>query len=143
MAKNDAKKTIEKTAATKSKESKKHAVIEAVETLDREASRVLKAAETAGYSVVVTADHGNCEELIAPFTGEPHTQHTTYPVPCLVMDETNWQLSSGGGPANVAPTILQLTGIAPAADMSSSLLLRKLPGKRSAERHSPKKLRVA
>ena len=48
----------------------RHAVLEAVETLDREASRVLEAAETAGYSVVLTADHGNCEELIDPFTGE-------------------------------------------------------------------------
>jgi 2,3-bisphosphoglycerate-independent phosphoglycerate mutase len=123
--------------------AKRDAVLEAVETLDREASRVLEAAETAGYSVIVTADHGNCEELIDPFTGEPHTQHTTYPVPCLVMDEDNWQLSSGGGLANVAPTILQLMGIAPVTAMTGSLLLRKLPGKRSEERHNPKRLRVA
>jgi 2,3-bisphosphoglycerate-independent phosphoglycerate mutase len=114
-----------------------------VETLDREASRVLEAAETAGYSIVLTADHGNCEELIDPFTGEPHTQHTTYPVPCLIMDEANWQLSSSGGLANVAPTILQLMGIAPVAGMTSSLLLRKLPGRRSEERHEPRRLRVA
>jgi len=65
---------------------------------------VLEAVETAGYSVIVMADHGNCEEMVDLFTGEPHTQHTTYQVPCLVMDEDNWQLSSGGGLANVAPT---------------------------------------
>ena len=123
--------------------AKRDAVIEAVETLDREASRVIEAAETAGYSVVLTADHGNCEELIDPFTGEPHTQHTTYPVPCLILDEANWQLSSAGGLSNVAPTVLQLMGIAPAANMAASILLRKLPGKRSEERHRPKKLRVA
>jgi 2,3-bisphosphoglycerate-independent phosphoglycerate mutase len=123
--------------------AKRDAVLEAVETLDREASRVLEAAETAGYSVILTADHGNCEELVDPFTGEPHTQHTTYPVPCLIMDEANWQLSSGGGLANVAPTILQLMGIAPVADMTTSLLLRKLPGRRSEERHNPQRLRVA
>jgi 2,3-bisphosphoglycerate-independent phosphoglycerate mutase len=123
--------------------AKRDAVLEAVETLDREASRVLEAAETAGYSIVLTADHGNCEELIDPFTGEPHTQHTTYPVPCLIMDEANWQLSSSGGLANVAPTILQLMGIAPVAGMTSSLLLRKLPGRRSEERHEPRRLRVA
>jgi len=123
--------------------AKRDAVLEAVETLDREASRVLEAADTAGYSIVLTADHGNCEEMIDPFTGEPHTQHTTYPVPCLVLDEANWQLSSAGGLANVAPTILQLMGISPAATMSSSLLLKKLPGQRSEERHHPKKLRVA
>ena len=123
--------------------AKRDAVIEAVETLDREAARVMEAAETAGYSVVVTADHGNCEELIDPFTGEPHTQHTTYPVPCLVLDETNWHLSSAGGLANVAPTVLQLMGITPAAGMTNSLLLRKLPGKRAEERHHPQKLRIA
>lgn len=123
--------------------AKRDAVIEAVETLDREASRVIEAADTAGYSVLVTADHGNCEELVDPFTGEPHTQHTTYPVPCLVLDEANWHLSSAGGLANVAPTVLQLMGIAAAAGMTNSLLLRKLPGKRSEERHHPKKLRVA
>lgn len=123
--------------------AKRDAVLEAVETLDREAARVLEAAETAGYSVVLTADHGNCEELIDPFTGEPHTQHTTYPVPCLVMDEANWQLSSSGGLANVAPTILQLMGISPAAEMTSSLLLRKRPGKRAEERQAPRRLRVA
>ena len=121
----------------------RHAVLEAVETLDREASRVLEAAETAGYSVVLTADHGNCEELIDPFTGEPHTQHTTYPVPCMVLDEANWQLSSAGGLANVAPTILQLMGLKPAEQMTDSLLLRKLPGKRSGQRHGPRRLRVA
>lgn len=123
--------------------AKRDAVLEAVETLDHEASRVLEAADTAGYSVIVTADHGNCEELIDPFTGEPHTQHTTYPVPCMVLDEANWQLSSAGGLANIAPTILQLMGITPATTMNSSLLLRKLPGQRTEERHHPKKLRVA
>ncbi len=115
--------------------AKKDAVIEAVETLDREASKVLEVAEAAGYSVVLTADHGNCEELIDPFTGEPHTQHTTYPVPCLIIDEDNWQLSSNGGLSNVAATILQLMGIeVPQAMDSSSLLLKKLPGKRPLRR---------
>jgi len=121
----------------------RHAVLEAVETLDREVSRVLEAAETAGYSVVLTADHGNCEELVDPFTGEPHTQHTTYPVPCMILDEANWQLSSAGGLANVAPTILQLMGLKSAEQMADSLLLRELPGKRSRQRHGPRRLRVA
>jgi 2,3-bisphosphoglycerate-independent phosphoglycerate mutase len=123
--------------------AKRHAVLEAVETLDREASRVLEAAETAGYSAIMTADHGNCEEMVDPFTGEPHTQHTTYPVPCMIMDEANWQLSSEGGLSNVAPTVLQLMGLAPAPSMNPSLLLRKLPGTRPSERHDPKRLRVA
>ena len=122
--------------------AKRHAVIEAVETLDREASRVLDAAENSGYSVLLTADHGNCEELVEPFTGEPHTQHTTYPVPCMVIDEENWKLSSSAGLANVAPTILQLMGITPPVEMQShSLLIRKLKGKRPKERENFQKLR--
>jgi 2,3-bisphosphoglycerate-independent phosphoglycerate mutase len=103
----------------------RHAVIKAVETLDEEVNRLLQAAESADYSVVLTADHGNCEEMVDPITGEPHTQHTTYPVPCLVMDEQRWQLSCSGGLANVAPTVLQLMGIEiPAAMRAESLLLR-------------------
>jgi 2,3-bisphosphoglycerate-independent phosphoglycerate mutase len=122
--------------------ARRDAVLEAVETLDREVSRVLEAAETAGYSVLLTADHGNCEELVDPFTGEPHTQHTTYPVPCLVIDDANWQLSASGGLANIAPTVLQLMGIQPPAAMQApSLLLRELPGRRSGERRRSARLR--
>lgn len=122
--------------------AKRHAVIEAVETLDQQVSRVLSASETGGYSVILTADHGNCEEMVDPFTGEPHTQHTTYPVPCMILDEDNWQLSSHGGLANVAPTILQLMGLQQPLQMSaSSLLLKKLPGKRVTERIATAKLR--
>ena len=59
----------------------------------------------------LTADHGNCDEMVDPVTGEPHTQHTVYPVPCLVIDETHWQLSIGAGLASIAPTVLQLMGL--------------------------------
>jgi 2,3-bisphosphoglycerate-independent phosphoglycerate mutase len=122
--------------------AKKHAILEAVETLDTQVSRVLTAAENNGYSVIVTADHGNCEEIIDPYTGEPNTQHTTYPVPCVVVDEENWQLSSAGGLSNVAPTILELMGLAVPEEMSArSLLLRKLPGKRREDFYEPDTLR--
>jgi 2,3-bisphosphoglycerate-independent phosphoglycerate mutase len=105
----------------------RHAVIKAVETLDEEVGRVLDAANTAGYSVLLTADHGNCEELVDPITGEPHTQHTPYPVPCMVVDKDNWRLSCAGGLASVAPTVLQLMGVeAPAAMSAPSLLLERL-----------------
>jgi 2,3-bisphosphoglycerate-independent phosphoglycerate mutase len=124
--------------------AKRDAVLEAVEVLDREVPRVLEAAENAGYSVLLTADHGNCEELIDPFTGEPHTQHTTYPVPCMVLDEENWQLSSAGGLANVGPTVLELMGIQPPAEMQApSLLLRRLPGRRPEQRQRPRRLQGA
>ena len=70
--------------------AKRHAVIEAV---DHEVARVLQAAQNAGYSVVLTTDHRNHEELVDSFTGAVHTQHTTYPVLSLVIDETKRLLS--------------------------------------------------
>jgi 2,3-bisphosphoglycerate-independent phosphoglycerate mutase len=107
--------------------AKRHAVLSAVKALDKEVGRVLAAAENAGYSVVLTADHGNCEEMVDPLTGEPHTQHTTYPVPCLVMDELNWKLSCDSGLSSVAPTVLELMGIPiPLAMHSSSILLASM-----------------
>ncbi len=106
------------------------AVIAAVEALDREVGRVLDAAVGAGYSVILTADHGNCEEMVDPATGKPHTQHTTYPVPCMVIDRQHWKLSSSGGLSNIAPTVLQLMGLPVPAAMKSSLLLKPLPATR-------------
>jgi 2,3-bisphosphoglycerate-independent phosphoglycerate mutase len=77
--------------------------------------------------VVLTADHGNCEEYIDPLTGEPNTQHTVYPVPCLVVDKLNWRLSTSGGLSNVAGTVLQLMGLEqPAAIQGRSLLLEPI-----------------
>ena len=105
--------------------AKRHAVLSAVRTLDIEVGRVLEAAEAVGYSVLLTADHGNCEEMVDPLTGEPQTQHTTYPVPCLIMDKDNWKLSCSGGLSNVAPTILELMGIKKPESMSASSLLLK------------------
>jgi 2,3-bisphosphoglycerate-independent phosphoglycerate mutase len=103
------------------------AIIEAVEALDSEVGRVLDAAAGAGWSVILTADHGNCEEMIDPVTGEPQTQHTVYPVPCLVMDEVPWALSIGAGLSALAPTVLHLLGLpVPPAMSGHSLLLRPL-----------------
>jgi len=101
----------------------REAVIQAVEALDREAGRVIERAVETGYSVIVTADHGNCEEMVDPVTQTPHTQHTTYPVPCLVIDEQRWALSCSGSIANVAATVLQLMGLEKPAKMTAGSLL--------------------
>ena len=84
------------------------AVIKAVETLDKEVGRVLDVAVEEGYSVLLTADHGNCDEMIDPVTGEPHTQHTIYPVPCMVIDEVPWRLATGANLSAIAPTLIQM-----------------------------------
>ncbi len=104
----------------------REAVIKAVEALDQAVGQVLQAAVECGYSVLLTADHGNCEEMIDPVTKAPHTQHTAYPVPCLIIDARNWQLATGGGLVNVAPTLLQLMGLSKPPEMVDSLLLRPL-----------------
>ena len=100
------------------------AIIEAVEVLDREVGRVLECAIESGYSVLLTADHGNCDEMIDPETGEPHTQHSQHPVPCLVIDEQTTQLADGDNLSAIAPTVLQLMGVAKPGAMSGQSLIR-------------------
>lgn len=105
----------------------REAIIDAVEALDREVGRVLDAAVANNVSVVVTADHGNCDEMVDPMTGQPHTQHTLYPVPCLIVDKSRWRLVTGAGLSSVAPTILQLMGLPqPSAMTGKSILLEEI-----------------
>jgi len=99
------------------------AVIQAVETLDREVGRVLDVAVEEEYSVILTADHGNCDEMVDPVTGEPHTQHTIYPVPCLVIDRVPWRLATGENLSALAPTLLELMGLPQPEEMTGKSLL--------------------
>lgn len=102
----------------------REAIIEAVAVLDREVGRVLEVAINEGYSVVLTADHGNCDEMVDAESGEPHTQHSQHPVPCLVIDSETHKLADGNNLSAIAPTVLQLMGIAkPEAMTGSSLIL--------------------
>ncbi len=95
------------------------ATIKAVETVDQSLARVLKAAESAGMKLIVTADHGNAEMLIDPETGGPHTAHTTNPVPFVVVDwEQEQRLRPGGALCDVAPTILSMLGLPQPAEMT-------------------------
>ncbi len=101
----------------------KEAVVTAIEALDTHVGRVLDAAKAKGISVLLTSDHGNCDEMIDPHTKEPHTQHTIYPVPCLVIDDGTWGLANGQGLSAVAPTILELMGIEQPKSMTGESLL--------------------
>ena len=95
------------------------ATIKAVETVDRSLARVLTAADKAGAQLIVTADHGNCELMIDPKTGGPHTAHTTNPVPFLIVGEDSaGPLRPGGSLCDVGPTILHLLGIEPPPEMT-------------------------
>ena len=99
------------------------AVIKAVEVLDREVGRVLDVALDQGYAVVLTADHGNCDEMVNPETGEPHTQHSLYPVPCMVIDKNTSALAKGGNLSAIAPTLLQIMGIPKPESMTGNSLI--------------------
>ena len=98
------------------------AAVKAVETVDDCLARVLKTAESAGATVTVTADHGNCELMIDPATGGPHTAHTTNPVPLVIVGagapQRDGALRAGGSLRDVGPTILQLLGIEPPQEMT-------------------------
>jgi 2,3-bisphosphoglycerate-independent phosphoglycerate mutase len=97
------------------------AVVEAVETVDRCLGRVTAAVERAGGVCLVTADHGNAEQMLEP-DGSPHTAHTTNPVPLIAVGYAG-SLREGGRLADVAPTILELLGLAQPAEMDGRGLL--------------------
>ncbi len=95
------------------------AVLTAVETVDRCLGRIMEAAERSGATVLITADHGNCELMIDPETGGAHTAHTTNPVPFLVAHgNVAGPLRSGGALCDVGPTVLGLLGITPPPEMT-------------------------
>ena len=103
------------------------AVVQAVETVDAMVGRMWDAAVTNGYSVLLTADHGNADMLVDPVSRKPHTQHTTFPVPCVIYDSADWELGNGNGLPCIAPTILQLMGLPkPQGMQGHSLLLKEL-----------------
>jgi 2,3-bisphosphoglycerate-independent phosphoglycerate mutase len=94
------------------------AVVHAVETVDQCLGRVLKSAEKVGSSVLITADHGNCEMMIDPVSGGVHTAHTMNPVPFVAVRSNVASLRAGGSLRDVAPTVLNLMGIEPPAEMT-------------------------
>ena len=103
------------------------AVIEAMEVVDESVGKLCECAVKNGYSVVLTADHGNADMLVDPVTGTPHTKHTTFPVACTVIDKQAWRLNNGAGLPAIAPTILQLLGLRQPQQMTGeSLLLEAL-----------------
>ena len=98
------------------------AAISAVETVDSCLGRLAAAIETVGGTLLITADHGNAEKMHDPVRGQPHTAHTSNPVPLVVMGAGAAQLRNGRL-ADVAPTVLELMGLAQPAAMTGESLL--------------------
>ncbi len=99
------------------------ATVRAVETVDSCVGRLAQAMQQIGGALVLTADHGNAEQMLNPATGEPHTAHTGNPVPFLVMAPGVRALHSQGILADIAPTILQLMQLAQPTVMTGRSLL--------------------
>jgi 2,3-bisphosphoglycerate-independent phosphoglycerate mutase len=99
------------------------AAIAAVETVDRGLGRIVEAIRSAGGVLLVTADHGNCELMRDPYTGGPHTMHTTNPVPVVLVGGGDVALSPGRL-ADVAPTLLELMDLPQPSEMTGRSLIR-------------------
>ncbi|MBV9654194.1 MAG: 2,3-bisphosphoglycerate-independent phosphoglycerate mutase [Acetobacteraceae bacterium] len=100
------------------------AVITAVETVDTCLGRIVTAIEAQDGALLITADHGNCELMKNPETGGPHTAHTTFPVPAMLVGGHGAAIGDGRL-ADIAPTLLALMGIPQPPEMTGQSLLRK------------------
>jgi len=102
------------------------AAIHACEAVDAGLGRAVAALEATGGAMLVTADHGNAEVMIDPETGGPHTAHTTNPVPLILVQAGTGARAAGladGRLADLAPTVLDLMGLAPPPEMTGRSLL--------------------
>lgn len=100
------------------------AAVKAMETVDECAGRIVAKVLALGGSVCITADHGNLEKMTDETTGQPHTAHTTNPVPFILVSNEEHKLHSGIL-ADIAPTLLELLHIDKPAAMTGSSLMEK------------------
>jgi 2,3-bisphosphoglycerate-independent phosphoglycerate mutase len=94
------------------------ATIKAIEVIDRDVGRVVEAVRSRGGAVIITADHGNAEQMIDPVTGQIFTAHTTNPVPLILISDYHGKLREGGSLRDVAPTMLGMLGLSKPAQMT-------------------------
>ncbi|MCH4093717.1 MAG: 2,3-bisphosphoglycerate-independent phosphoglycerate mutase [Acetobacter peroxydans] len=99
------------------------AAVKAVEAVDTGVGRLAQAITRQGGALLITADHGNCETMIDPETGGPHTAHTLNLVPLVALGTDGRALRDGGRLADLAPTLLDIMGLPKPAEMTGSSLL--------------------
>ena len=98
------------------------AAIKAVEAVDKNIGEVVKVIEEENDVLLITADHGNIEQMIDYTTGEPHTAHTTNPVPLILIGKGNVKLKEGKL-ADLAPTMLEIMGIEKPEEMTGESII--------------------
>ncbi|WP_262140471.1 2,3-bisphosphoglycerate-independent phosphoglycerate mutase [Pseudomonas sp. Marseille-Q5117] len=99
------------------------AAVKAVECLDTCVGRIVEALEKVGGEALITADHGNVEQMADESTGQAHTAHTTEPVPFIYVGKRDLKVREGGVLADVAPTMLMLLGLEKPAEMTGTSIL--------------------
>ena len=99
------------------------AAVKAVECLDTCVGRIVEALEKVGGEALITADHGNVEQMSDACTGQAHTAHTCEPVPFIYVGKRNFKVREGGVLADVAPTMLKLLGLPQPAEMTGKSIL--------------------
>ncbi|MFK7160313.1 2,3-bisphosphoglycerate-independent phosphoglycerate mutase [Marinospirillum sp. MEB164] len=103
------------------------AAVKAIETLDTCVGRVVKALQQVGGQGLITADHGNAEQMLDPHTGQAQTAHTTFPVPLIYITpqagDQQHRLKTGGRLCDIAPTLLRLMDLPQPAEMTGQSLI--------------------
>lgn len=99
------------------------AAMAACEAVDRGLAQVIPAVRAAGGAMILTADHGNCETMIDPRTGGPHTAHTLNPVPVILIGGPDGVALRDGRLADIAPTLLELMGLPKPPEMTGQSLI--------------------
>ena len=102
------------------------AAVAAVERIDGLVGDAVEAVKEVGGVMFICADHGNAEKMIDYETGEPHTAHTTNPVPFILVNaDPSFKLREGGCLADIAPTLLEIMGLEQPAEMTGKSLIVK------------------
>jgi 2,3-bisphosphoglycerate-independent phosphoglycerate mutase len=112
------------------------AAVKAISATDKAVGTVYEACQEAGYILLITADHGNAEQMLNPTTGQPHTAHTTNKVPLIMTgdpkvlrfkedEKKDGEEEEEGALCDVAPTILDIMGLPQPEEMSGRSLLAK------------------
>lgn len=112
------------------------AIVKAVNIIDSQLEKIIKAALKNQITTIITSDHGNIEEMLNPLTGYPNTEHTKNPVPFCIIDEklknrkfpnfSNLQYETLGLLSDIAPTILEILNIPQPKEMTGQSLLQNL-----------------